>query len=200
MTRLRAWLDEVPGRRKAPPAPEPRVAYIGCCGPIDSQGVTRVAAALNTAVNERYDRIYLCLTSLGGYVGDGIYLYHHIRSLPVEVWTHNTGSVSSIATIIFVADGRRLRSPHSTFMMHPIMKSTDRGLASEMLQAALASSLKDEARTESILRERTVIPKEVLAGRRVKEVYFSAVEALDYGMVYEIADFALPPGNQIFQV
>ena len=178
----------------------PKVAYFGYCGLIDSAGVTRIAGALNTAVNQQYDSAYLCMSSNGGYVGDGIYLYHHLRSLPIPVTMHNTGTVASIAATLFVAGRRRLGAPHSIFMMHPVTVGGNGSMASAPLQAALDSALRDEARTESILRERARIPEDILAARRVRDVYVTATEALDYGLIHEIGEFTLPPGNQIFQI
>jgi ATP-dependent Clp protease protease subunit len=80
-----------------------KIGYLGYCGLIDSAGVTRIAQAINAAVNQQYDGVHLCISSIGGYVGDGMYLYHHIRSLPFSVTMHNTGTVASIATTLFVA-------------------------------------------------------------------------------------------------
>ena len=84
-----------------------KVAYLGYTGQIDSDGVGRVAAALNRAVNARFDEVQLCFSSLGGYVSDGIYLYNHIRGLPINTVVHNIGSVSSIAVAVFVAGHER---------------------------------------------------------------------------------------------
>jgi ATP-dependent Clp protease, protease subunit len=60
------------------------VAYFGFTGLLDSNGATRIAAAFNQAVNNSCDEVYLCLSSLGGYVADGIYLYNHIRGLQLR--------------------------------------------------------------------------------------------------------------------
>ncbi len=178
----------------------PKIAYLGYCGLIDSAGVTRIAGALNTCVNGQYDRAYLCLSSNGGYVGDGLYLYNHIRSLPIPVTIHNTGTVASIAATLFVAGERRLSTQHSIFMMHPVQVGANGSMASAPLQAALDSALKDEARTENIVRERTGIPEDVLLARRTKDIYLTAQQALTYDLIHEIGDFVLPAGNQIFQV
>src|SRR5436309_14712848 len=113
--------NEMSGAPGPAPAPPPgKVAYFGYCGLIDSAGVTRLCQALNSAVNGGFDRIYLCITSNGGYVGDGVYLYNHILGLPRPVTIHNTGTVASIATTLFVAGERRLCSPNAIFMMHPV--------------------------------------------------------------------------------
>ncbi len=178
----------------------PKIAYFGYCGLIDSAGVTRIAGALNTAVNGQYDEVYLCFSSNGGYVGDGVFLYNHIRSLPIPVTVHNTGTVASIAATLFVAGERRLCTAHSIFMMHPVQVGSNGTMASGPLQAALDSALKDEARTEEILRERARIPEDVLAARRTRDIYLTAQDALNYGLVHEIGQFALPPGNKVFQI
>lgn len=177
-----------------------KVLYLGYCGPIDSAGATRLSSAVNLAVNEQFDSVHLCLSSPGGYVGDGIYLYHHLRSLPVELTIHNTGTVASIATTLFVAGGRRLCSPHSIFMIHPVAVGANGGMASEPLQAALQAALSDEGRIEAILRERTRLPEGILTARRFRDIYITASEALNHGLVDAIEDFTLPAGNKVFQV
>jgi len=178
-----------------------KVAYFGYTGLIDSAGATRIAGAVNQAVNGQFDGVYLCFSSLRGYVADGIFLYHHLRALPIQVTMHNTGTVASIATTLFVAGQRRICAPQSIFMMHPVtVGGGNAGMASTPLKAALDSALRDEARTDSILRERTSLPKRLLTIRRSRDIYLTAEEALNYGLVHEIADFTLPPGNQIFQI
>ena len=114
-----------------------------------SAGATRIAAMLNTAVNDQYDSAYLCFSSLGGYVADGIFLYHHLRSLPMHVVIHNTGTVASIATTLFVAGHRRLCAPHSIFMMHPVTVGSGGNMASAPLQAALDAALNSAALLET---------------------------------------------------
>lgn len=177
-----------------------KIAYLGYCGLIDSAGVTRIAAMVNTAVNEQFDSVHLCFSSPGGYVGDGIYLYHHLKSLPIPITMHNTGTVASVATTLFVAGTHRVCCPHSTFMMHPVAMPANGNMASELLLAALDAAQRDEARTESILRERTTIPAETLSLRRTHDIYITPEQALAFGLVHEVAEFTLPPGNKIFQI
>ena len=88
-----------------------KTAYFGYTGLIEPSGVTRIASALNLATNAGCDEVYLCMSSPGGLVSDGIYLYNHIRSLPIRVISHNTGSLGSIAVAAFVAAEPRYCSP-----------------------------------------------------------------------------------------
>jgi len=177
-----------------------KIAYYGYTGAIDSSGAGRIAAALNTAVNGNVDEVQLCLSSYGGYVSDGIYLYNHIRGLPVRVVAHNTGSVTSIAVAVFVAASERYCSPHGMFMIHPTIMSSKEGMSAQRLQSSLDSALADDRRTENILRERAAIPEEILTARRFKDVYITPKEAVIYGLVHGVKEFELPKGNQIIQI
>lgn len=175
-----------------------KVLYIGYCGPIDTPGVGRLAAAFNEAVNQQFDAVHMTFTSNGGYVSDGIYLYNHIRSLPLDVTIHNMGMVASIATSIFAAAHNRTACASSMFMIHPV--HTQANGAHSALRSTLEAAVADEERIDAILKERTSIPEEILTQRRSVDLFFPAQKALEYGLIHEIADFTLPPGNQVFNV
>ena len=179
---------------------DPIRRFFGFSGVIDDDGVTRIAAAFNLAVNEGTAEVHLCLSSLGGYVHSGIYLYNHIRSLPLDVVMYNLGSVASIAVAVFVAANRRYCSEHGVFMIHPTSLSPQAGMTATLLQSSLDGALADDLRTESILRERTRIPNDTLSARRAKDVHITPQAALDFGLVDEVREFALPQGYQIFQI
>lgn len=178
--------------------PIPR--FYGFTGMIDDNGATRLAAALNQAVNDGCDEAHLCISSLGGFVHSGIYLYNHIRALPLRVVAYNAGTVASIAVAVFVAADERYCSAHGVFMIHPTSLSPQAGMTAPLLQSSLNGALADDARTENILRERASIPEDSLAARRSKDVYISAADAVRYGLAGEVREFALPKGHQLFQV
>ena len=176
-----------------------KIAYFGYTGMIDSQGAGRIAAAFNLAVNQQYDEAHFCFSSLGGFVADGVFLYNHIRGLPLKVVAHNLGSVSSIAVTVFVAAEERYCSQHSMFLIHPTTMGQE-GMSAGRLQSALDAALADDSRTENILRERTRITDDLLATRRIRDVYIPPQQALQVGLVNGISEFALPKGYQIVQI
>jgi ATP-dependent Clp protease protease subunit len=178
-----------------------KIAYFGFTGPITSEGVGRIAAAFNTAVNSAYDEVYLCFSSIGGLVGDGVYLYNHIRGLPIKCTCHNLGGVYSIAAAVFVAAEQRYCSNHSIFMIHPTtLGPFQEALTWARLDSAMQAALADDHRTEEILRERTTLPDDILSARRVREVFITPAQALEFGLVHEIREFALPKGNEVIQI
>lgn len=178
-----------------------KIAYFGFTGPIESGSVTRISAALNYAVNNNFDAIYLAFSSLGGFIADGVYLYNHIRALPIPVTIHATGNVASVAVAIYAGAARRLCSRHVLFMIHPasVPGSTD-GMTWERLQQLMNSALAEENRTEGILRDRCSIPDELLATRRFSEVHFSAEDAVKFGVAHAVEEFTLPNGCEMNQI
>lgn len=178
-----------------------KIAYFGFTGPIEPSGATRIASALNLAANNMYDEVVLCMSSSGGYVSDGIYLYNHIKAMPLKVTIFNTGSIMSIAVAIFVAAETRYCSAHSMFMIHPTSLYLGQdGMSSERLQASLDAALADDHRTENILRERCAIPDAILTARRTRDVHINPGDAVRFGLVHGVREFALPHGNEIIQI
>lgn len=178
-----------------------KIAYFGFTGTIESGSVTRISAALNHALNNNYDSVYLAFSSLGGYVADGVYLYNHIRALPIPVTIHATGNIASVAVAIYAGAARRLCSKHVLFMIHPTsVPGSTEGMSWERLQQLMRSALAEEDRTEGILRDRCSIPDDTLTARRFSEVHFSAEDAVKFGVAHAIEEFTLPSGCEMHQV
>ncbi len=177
-----------------------KTAYYGFTGIIDSGSVTRITSAFNLAVNNGYEEICMCLSSTGGFIADGIYLYNHIRSLPVKVIIHNTGTVASIATAVYVGAEERYCSEHGIFLIHPTEMPAQEYMRAERLQANLTAALAEDKRTEDILRQRATIPEDILATRRFNDVHITPEDAVKFGLAHDICEFALPEGNEILQI
>lgn len=176
----------------------PKTLYLGFCGVIDSASVGRVAGAFNQAVNDAFDAVHLTFSSPGGNASDGVFLYHHILSLPIHTTIHNTGMVASVATTIYAAADHRTACEHSIFMIHPVQGSANGAHA--IMRSTMDMIEAEEARIDRILQERTTIPEKVLADRRSVDVFFTAQKALEYGLVHDLTTFTLPPGNQVFHL
>lgn len=178
-----------------------RIAYYGFTGAIESGSVTRISAALNHAVNNGYDSVYLAFSSLGGYIADGVYLYNHIRALPIPITIHATGNVASVAVAIYAGATSRICSRHVLFMIHPAaVPGSAEGMSWDRLQQLINSALAEENRTESILRDRCSIPDEMLNARRFSEVHFSPEDAVKFGVAHEVKEFLLPAGCEMLQI
>ena len=175
-----------------------KTLYLGFCGAIDSDAVSKIAGTFNQAVNDQYDAIHMTLSSPGGAASDGVYLYYHIKSLPIRVTMHNQGMIASVATTIYAAADKRTACADSIFMIHPVSMQANGYHAS--LKSAMDLTEIEEARIDAILAERAEIPDDVLQARRSRDIFFSAEKALEYGLVTDLGEFILPPGNQVFHL
>lgn len=98
-----------------------KVIYVNYCDAINEIKVKAIMSALSDIINrEKPDTIYCLFSSTGGQVEPGIALYNFLRALPVKIIMHNTGSIDSIANIIFLAADTRYASVHSSFLFHGI--------------------------------------------------------------------------------
>ena len=86
-------------------------------------------------------------------------------------------------------------------MMHPnTVPGSTEGMTWARLENLRDAALAEENRTEGILRERSTIPANLLGARRTGEVHFSPEDAIKFGIVHAIQEFALPSGCNIAQI
>lgn len=178
-----------------------KIVYFGFSGPIDSGSVTRISSALNHAVNGKYDGVYLAFSSLGGMIADGVFLYNHIRAMPIPVTIHATGNVASVAVTIFAGANIRLTSRHVLFMIHPAaFPGSTEGMTWDRLHQLMNSAVAEEQRSENILRDRYSIPDDLLNARRFREVHFTPEDAVKFGIAHRVEEFSLPRGCEMHQI
>src|SRR6266516_1008548 len=77
---------------------------------------------------------------------------------------HNTGSIDSIANVVFLAADERYANPHSTFLLHGIHWNFAQGaqLSWAQLQETVGRFKADESRMASIISDRTSVTSEEL--------------------------------------
>lgn len=71
-------------------------------------------------LNQGTKDFYLLLSSPGGSVMNGITIYNFLKSLPINLTTHNIGIVDSIANVIFLAGKTRYAVKNSSFLFYGV--------------------------------------------------------------------------------
>src|SRR5258708_6267508 len=79
-----------------------------------------MALCTDIVVKVNPEHLYFAFSSPGGSAAAGITLYNFLKALPVEISMHNTGSVDSVATVIFMAGSKRYACQHSRFLFHGV--------------------------------------------------------------------------------
>lgn len=174
--------------------------YATLAGRIDEAVVQRVFDQMANAVSGKVKRFHLMLQSTGGIINDGIALYNYLRCLPIELITYNAGTVQSIAVSIFLAANKRKASRSATFMIHKATFYSSGPTTSIQLSAATQSLKVDDDRIERILKQYIRLPEEKWDAHRFVDIFITAEEALQYGLIDEITDFAPPPGATLINI
>jgi ATP-dependent protease ClpP protease subunit len=159
---------------------------------------TLIATASNLA-SQGVKQIYLMMSTPGGLVMNGLNLYNVLRALPVELITHNVGNVDSIGTAVFLAGTKRYACPHSTFMFHGVGFDVPQPMRMEekLLRERLDGITADQRRIGSIIVERTKISNDDVAKLFLEAQTKDATFAVNQGIVSEIREVEIPPGNTI---
>jgi len=177
-----------------------KVIYVNYCDAINEIKVKAIMGVLSEIINrERPDIIYCLFSSSGGLVESGITLYNFLRALPVEIVMHNTGSIDSIANVIFLAADTRYASVHSSFLFHGINWTFEAktSLTKSQLTEILSNIDSSEAKISGIITERTKLTTEDVRSLFGQGESKNSEFALSKGVVSQIKNPEIPKGNNI---
>jgi len=159
-------------------------------------GEIDVAEAIDTTrelmyvalINNSKAPITVVLNSVGGGVYEGLLIYNTIKDLTrkdVVVNVEVRGLAASMACIILQAGTHRVSTKATRFLIHEVA-SGEYGKVSEM-EEGVEEIRKVNNLLRDILSERSGKPKEVIDKLwSKKDVWYSAEEAKDFGLVDEI--------------
>ena len=179
---------------------ELKTIYVNFYDQITPQTAKPIMAFLSEMVNkEKPDLIYSLFSSPGGTVESGIVLYNFIRALPVEIIMHNTGSIDSIANIVFLSANTRYTSVHSSFLFHGIIQpiSANTNLTKTQLQEYISSMNTSENKISGIIADRTKLTAKQIRRLFLQGESKDATFALEKGIVSKIINPEIPKGVPI---
>ena len=181
----------------------PSTTYITYFDAIDeAKAKAFMAACADALAQTNPSRLYFLFSSSGGSVDAGIALYNYLRALPVPIVMHNTGSIDSIANVVFLAADERYANPHSTFLLHGLHWGFAQGarLSWPQLQETVGRFKADEARMVGIITQRTrITPDELTAlfhQGETKDLMF----AQEKGLIQKVQEAKVPPGSPLFSL
>ncbi len=174
------------------------VNYFDSINDIKVKAVMAIFAEIIT--KEKPDTIYCLFSSSGGFVEPGISLYNYLRALPVELIMHNTGSIDSIANVIFLAADRRYTAKHSSFMYHGVNWNfaANTSMNRTQLSETLSSIDSSESKISGIITERTKLTTEEIKALFSQGETKDAPFALDKGIINEIRNPTIPKDAPFF--
>ncbi len=172
-----------------------KVIYMNYCDDVSPVKVKAIMAALADIITrEKPDTIYCLFSSSGGHVESGISLFNFLRALPTEIIMHNTGSIDSIANVVFLAADTRYASVHSSFLFHGINWNFEAKTSLNKIQLKEILSTFDSSETKivGIITEKTKLTAEDLRTLFNQGESVNPDFALSKGLISEIKNPTIP--------
>jgi ATP-dependent Clp protease, protease subunit len=158
--------------------------------------------AIDNCVQQGVQDLLLLLSTQGGSVHHGVSLYHYLKGIPINVSTHNFGSVDSIGVVIFAAGRKRYSVPEARFLVHRV-SLTIQGQAQlgmdqlKQLEASLQADQHNIARIIGANSNKT--EAQVLAVMNKQPTLFPA-EMKRWELVHEVRDVTFLPGANLLTI
>ncbi|MEJ2485466.1 MAG: ATP-dependent Clp protease proteolytic subunit [Anaerolineales bacterium] len=157
--------------------------------PIDVLTSSSIIAQLIYLSNEDpEDPIQMYLSSPGGVVYAGMGIYDTMKMIPNQISTVAVGFTASFGTVLLTAGtkGHRYALPNATIHMHQPLGGAQ-GQASD-IEIQANEILRLKKRLNEILSENTGQPIEKIEQDTNRDVYMTATEAVEYGLIDHVLE------------
>ncbi|MCW5877116.1 MAG: ATP-dependent Clp protease proteolytic subunit [Anaerolineales bacterium] len=158
--------------------------------PIEDHTANLIVAQLIYLSNEDQEApIQMYISSPGGSVYAGMAIYDTMQMIPNQVSTVAVGFAASYATVLLTAGtkGHRYALPNATIHMHQPWQQGGGGQATDIgIQAKEILRLK--SRLNEILAESTGKTTEEIEKDTDRDVYLTAPQAVEYGLVDQVLE------------
>lgn len=128
-------------------------------------------------------RIQMYINSPGGVVYAGMAIYDTMQAITADVSTTAVGLTASFGTVLLAAGatGMRMALPNATIHMHQPLGGAQGQASDIVIQANEIVRLKE--RLNEIFVKHTGKPKEDIERDTDRDIYFSADQAVEYGLI-----------------
>ena len=134
--------------------------------------------------------IHMYINSPGGQIYSGLAIYDTMKMIPNPISTVAVGVTASFGTVLLAAGtpGKRYALPHATIHMHQPLGGAE-GQASD-IEIQAKEILRLKSNLNKILSVCTKQPIEVIEKDTERDLYLSAEQAVEYGLVDKVL---IPP-------
>ena len=171
------------------------------CG-VNEFTITQLLDIVKDQIQKGIGTIIILMSSHGGSVFYGLSAYNFLKGVPVEIITHNFGSVDSSAGVVFCAGAKRYSVPDARFLIHPLTwtygKSTS--LHEEQMEENLKSFRIDTENVAGVLASATGKKEEEILQDMKNRKHLNPEQAKDYGLVHEIRGTLIEKGTEIIKI
>jgi len=176
--------------------------YIKFFALVNSASANALMGAIDQQIAQGKKKIILLISTPGGTVFHGISIYNYLKGIPIEIETHNFGSIDSIGNVIFVAGEKRFSVPNARFLIHPVSVTFAQNISLEekKLDEHLKSLQIDENNIAKIIGKEVSKKTEEILSALANRTTLNPEEAKKYGLVHEIKSDLYPKGATVITI
>lgn len=165
---------------------------IYCLGEIDADSAGSLILQLQyLAAQDPEAEITLYINSPGGSVADGLALYDIMQTIPCPIRTVCMGTAASFGALLFTAGDTREIFPHSKIMIHdPLIAGQGLTGSATLLHTKIDSLMETRQILGELLARHTGKTLEEIYEKTAQDTWFTASEAVDYGLADTIIQTA----------
>ena len=160
-----------------------RIIFIGTAIDDDVANVIQAQLLYLQSLDDKAD-ISLYLNTPGGIVSAGLGIYDTMQIISPKVNTICTGLAASMGSILLAAGEKRSILPHARVMIHQPLGGVTGQASDIIIEAEEIRKCRDELC--NILAEHTKQPFDKVFQDMDRDHWFTAQEAVDYGLVDKI--------------
>ena len=170
--------------------------------PVIDVSINALMNAIDQKMKTGQRSFIILISSPGGSVFHGLSAYNYLKGLPVEITTHNFGSVDSIGVVLYCGGTKRLSVPQARFLLHGVSQNFPQGanLEEKQLEERLKGLKIDIENIAKVVAANTGKSPEDAMKAMSDRTTLNPEEAKQWGLVHEVKAELFPAGSDLISI
>jgi len=169
--------------------------------PVIDSTINALMDAIDQKIKQGVTQFIILISSPGGSVFHGLSAYNYLKGLPVDVITHNFGSVDSIGVVLFCGGSKRLSVPQARFLLHGVSATfQNERLEEKQLEERLKGLRIDVENIAKVIAANTGKSVQDVTNAMLERTTLNPEEAKVWGLVHEIKSELFETGSEVISI
>jgi len=176
--------------------------YIKFFAPVIPESIDALMQVVDNKLKQGAKKLGLLISTPGGDVFNGLSAYNFLKGIPLEITSHNFGSVDSIGVVLLCAGSKRLSVPHARFLLHGVQCNFHQpvSLEEKQLDERLKGLQIDTGNIARVVADTVKKDKEKVLEDMLNRTTVYPEEAVTYGLVHEIKSELFEVGAEVISI
>ena len=169
--------------------------------PVIDVSINALINAIDQKMKQGVTQFTILISSPGGSVHHGLSAYNYLKGIPVNIVTHNFGSVDSIGVIVFCGGSKRLSVPQARFLLHGVSAGfQNERLEEKQLEERLKGLHNNVENIAKVIAENTSKSVQEIRDAILERTILNPEEAKAWGLVDEIKTELFEEGSEVISI